>query len=254
MMTANKQTYYQILGLNQDASQDEIKRAYRLSAKKYHPDANKGIKDAEEKFKEITEAYQVLSDKKLKTDYDQFIRLQSQQNTRSTNSDIISATGQKKRSDFDYRFKRREPYFFNFIIKATVYSIILLFIFSLVFYLSQDNDAQLEDYFTVPPEIETLEPHQVQINKPAPDESIKGKSRLNSHYLGHEIILELREQEEQKWREQWTDKDKDSLDRKFQEQQMIKTYEMRQKLEAEMNPQAPKQNPGHNQDNQAPVW
>ena len=58
---ANKD-YYAVLGLEKGASDDEIKRAFRKLAIKYHPDKNQGNKEAEEKFKDINEAYQILSD------------------------------------------------------------------------------------------------------------------------------------------------------------------------------------------------
>lgn len=64
--------YYQILGLNKDASEAEIKKAYRKLARKYHPDVNPGDKSAEEKFKEINEAYEVLSDPEKRQKYDRF--------------------------------------------------------------------------------------------------------------------------------------------------------------------------------------
>ena len=68
-----KRDYYEILGVNKSASKDEIKKAYRKLALKYHPDKNKGDKASEEKFKEASdEAYHVLSDDKRKTNYDQF--------------------------------------------------------------------------------------------------------------------------------------------------------------------------------------
>ena len=64
--------YYEVLGLSKGASDDEIKKAYRKLAMKYHPDRNQGNKEAEEKFKDINEAYQVLSDPQKKANYDQF--------------------------------------------------------------------------------------------------------------------------------------------------------------------------------------
>ncbi len=67
-----KRDYYEVLGIIKSASADEIKKAYRKLALKYHPDRNKGDKAAEAKFKEASEAYHVLSDKERKGNYDQF--------------------------------------------------------------------------------------------------------------------------------------------------------------------------------------
>ncbi|MDY6846783.1 MAG: J domain-containing protein [Chloroflexota bacterium] len=64
--------YYQTLGVKKDASQDEIKKAYRKLARKYHPDVNPDDPNAEEKFKDINEAYQVLSDEEKRSKYDRF--------------------------------------------------------------------------------------------------------------------------------------------------------------------------------------
>ena len=69
---AEKRDYYEVLGVDKNASEAEIKRAYRKVAKKYHPDMNPGDKEAEEKFKEAAEAYEVLSDPEKKSKYDQF--------------------------------------------------------------------------------------------------------------------------------------------------------------------------------------
>ncbi len=67
-----KRDYYEILGVPKNAGLDEIKKTYRKLALKYHPDRNPGDKAAEEKFKEATEAYEILSDSKKRATYDQF--------------------------------------------------------------------------------------------------------------------------------------------------------------------------------------
>ena len=67
-----KRDYYDVLGIIKSTSPEEIKKAYRKQALKYHPDKNKGDKTAENKFKEASEAYHVLSDKERRTNYDQF--------------------------------------------------------------------------------------------------------------------------------------------------------------------------------------
>ena len=69
---ADKRDYYEVLGLSKGASETEIKKAYRSMAKKYHPDMNPGNAEAEAKFKEVNEAYAVLSDADKKAKYDQF--------------------------------------------------------------------------------------------------------------------------------------------------------------------------------------
>ena len=71
-MAENKRDYYEVLGVNKGATAEEIKKAYRKAAMKYHPDRNPGDKEAEAKFKEVGEAYEVLSDDSKRQRYDQF--------------------------------------------------------------------------------------------------------------------------------------------------------------------------------------
>ena len=71
-MAEQKRDYYEVLGVAKGASEDEIKKAYKKLARKYHPDLNPDNKEAEEKFKEANEAYEILSDPDKKARYDQF--------------------------------------------------------------------------------------------------------------------------------------------------------------------------------------
>ena len=71
-MAEQKRDYYEVLGVARGASEDEIKKAYKKMARKYHPDLNPGDKTAEEKFKEVNEAYEVLSDANKRARYDQY--------------------------------------------------------------------------------------------------------------------------------------------------------------------------------------
>ena len=69
---AQKKDYYEVLGIDRNAQEEDIKKAYRRLAKKYHPDVNPGDNNAESKFKEINEAYEILSDPQKKARYDKF--------------------------------------------------------------------------------------------------------------------------------------------------------------------------------------
>src|SRR5438034_7593644 len=71
-MTMTKRDYYEILGLSRNASEEKIKKSYRRMAMKHHPDRNANDKASEEQFKQIKEAYEVLSDSRRRSAYDQF--------------------------------------------------------------------------------------------------------------------------------------------------------------------------------------
>src|ERR1700727_1090856 len=71
-MATTKRDYYVVLGVERTATADEVKKAYRKLALKYHPDKNPGDKAAEDRFKEVSEAYDVLNDPEKKQAYDQF--------------------------------------------------------------------------------------------------------------------------------------------------------------------------------------
>ena len=69
---ATKADYYELLGVGRTANAEEMKKAYRQAALRYHPDRNPGDKAAEEKFKELSEAYQVLTDSEKRAQYDRY--------------------------------------------------------------------------------------------------------------------------------------------------------------------------------------
>lgn len=110
---------YSVLGIHNSASKDEIRKAYRTLARKYHPDSNPGNKEAEEKFKEINDAYVILSDEKKKEQYDHdasmrasstneevFQKKAGQRNTRTTQAQKTSSN----RAKDDFKMDKESIY------------------------------------------------------------------------------------------------------------------------------------------------
>lgn len=106
----NLRNYYEILGVSRNASSDEIKRAFRRLARRYHPDVNPGDKVAEEKFKDLNEAYEILSDDSRRAQYDQFSRTVGNKYTRPGFS---RTPNRPKRNDFSQFAEVGNPNSFN---------------------------------------------------------------------------------------------------------------------------------------------
>src|SRR6185312_4826338 len=98
-MAVKFKDYYEVLGVNKTATEDEIRKAYRTLARKHHPDVNPGDKSADEKFKEINEAYEVLSDQDKRKRYDQLGA------NWKAGSDFTAAGGQGSAGDFSDFFE-----------------------------------------------------------------------------------------------------------------------------------------------------
>jgi curved DNA-binding protein len=105
----NFKDYYKILGVENNSTEDDIKKAYRKLAKKWHPDKNPGIKSAEEKFKEISEAYDVLSNVEKRKKFDEFINLSNERRTYtySNASDFDKSSNEPEYSDFFKQFFKK---------------------------------------------------------------------------------------------------------------------------------------------------
>ena len=101
---AQNKDYYSILGVSKDATDAEIKKAYRKLSLQYHPDRNPGNKEAEEKFKEVAEAYSVLSDGQKRQQYDTFGSVDDNGFNMNMNPDDIFAQFMKMHHDFGFGF------------------------------------------------------------------------------------------------------------------------------------------------------
>src|SRR3990172_118769 len=101
-----KRDYYEVLGLKKGASLEEIKKTYRKLARKYHPDVNPGDKKSEEKFKEISEAYDILSDHEKRKKYD----LYGHQSFQSGFDPFSAYQRSGKSQGFDFQEKSFDPF------------------------------------------------------------------------------------------------------------------------------------------------
>ncbi|NJR66371.1 MAG: J domain-containing protein, partial [Leptolyngbyaceae cyanobacterium CRU_2_3] len=102
----NFRNYYAILGVPKESTAEEIKKAYRKLARQFHPDLNPGDKVAEEKFKEVGEAYEVLSDTGKRAQYDQFSSFWKQSGFQGTTPRSKSWSGRNGRGDGDVDFSQ----------------------------------------------------------------------------------------------------------------------------------------------------
>ncbi|TDX58978.1 DnaJ domain-containing protein [Orenia marismortui] len=107
--------YYKILGVNQDADSSKIKKAYRKLALKYHPDRNSGDKNAENRFKKISKAYEVLSDKQSRKEYDAKLNAEFKQSTRRKAKQRSKTRRGNKFSQGEFKdFEKQFASFFGF--------------------------------------------------------------------------------------------------------------------------------------------